>query len=129
MSTEKKLRPIQPQPVRPFTLRLVNGHFVRIPKVEHVALTDATRPPSTLRAETSPHGDGTLIHRKLRLVNGRFVGGAENAPVQIPPGPDASAQSAVSVQPKPASRPSPSPDSWAYAFDTQVHPTDSPPET
>lgn len=129
MSTEKKLRPIQPQSAPPFTIRLVNGHFVRVPKVERVALTDATRPPSTLREETSPHGDGTVIHRKLRLVNGRFVGGAASAPVQIPPSPVPSAQRPAPDQPKPTPPPSPSPDSWAYAFGTQVDPSDSPPET
>ncbi len=129
MSTEKKLPPTQPQTIRPFTLRLVDGRFVRIPKVEHIALTDATRPPTTLRQETSPHGDGTVIHRKLQVVNGRFVSVEEAAPVQIPPGPATGATGPVSGRPKPEPPHQPSPDSWAYAFGTQIEPTDSPPET
>ena len=119
MSTEKKLPPIQLAPVKHFTIRLVDGHFVRVPKVENIASTDATRPPSELRQENSPHGDGEVIHRGLRLENGRFVSDADNAPVQIPPAPSAAAR------PAPPSKPSP--DSWAYTFGTELDPSDLPP--
>lgn len=124
MSTEKKLPPIQPQPVRPFTIRLVNGHFVRVPKVERVAVTDATCPPSAVPEQTSPHGDGTVITRRLQLVNGRFVGGATPASTASP---TKLAHPAADLPP-PVPR-EPTPDSWAYAFSTQVDPTDSPPKT
>ncbi len=129
MSMEKKLQPIQPQPVRPFTIRLVDGHFVRVPKVENVALTDATRPPSTLKQETSPHGDGTVITRRLQLINGRFVGGAASAPVQVPPAPAAGVTHPAPAQPTPVPPRQAAPDSWAYAFRTQLDPSDFPPET
>ena len=125
MSTEKKIPPIQPSPVKPFTLRLVNGHFVQVPKVENIAATDATRPSAVPRQEVSAHGDGVVLGRGLRLVNGHFVNGEAPAPVQIPPTPGAAAPPTLkSVPPK-----EPSPDSWAYAFGTQLDPSDSPPKT
>lgn len=128
MSTEKKLPPIQSQPMRPFTVRLVNGHFVRVPKVELIAVTDATRPPSTVREETSPHGDGTVITRRLRLVNGRFVGGATPASEPVPVALPVEMPLPTSDLPRPVT-PEPSADSWAYAFSTQLDPSDSPPKT
>ena len=120
MSTEKKLPPIQLAPVKHFTIRLVDGHFVRVPKLENIAPSDATRPPSVLRQETSPHGDGAVIHRNLRLENGRFVNEPERAPVQIPPAPDAST---------PVASKEPAPGAWDYAFRTQLDPSESPPKT
>ena len=120
MSTEKKLPPIQLAPVKHFTVRLVDGHFVRVPKVENIAPTDATRPPTELRQETSAHGDGTVLARGLRLESGRFVSDADPAPVQVPLSPSAA---------KPTAPRDPSPDSWAYAFGTQVDPSDLPPKT
>ncbi len=120
MSTEKKLPPIQLAPVKHFTIRLVDGHFVRVPKLENIAPTDSTRPSSVLRQETSPHGDGTVIHRNLRLVDGRFVNEPDFAPVQIPPAPDA---------PMPMTPKEPSPEAWDYTFRTQLDPSESPPKT
>lgn len=87
MSTENEIPPIQPAPARHFTLRLINGRFVRIPKVDNIALTDATRPASVPLPEASPHGDGVLLYRGLRLVGGRFVNGAASASAQNPPTP------------------------------------------
>ena len=125
MSKEKKLPPIQLAPVKHFTIRLVDGHFVRVPRVETIAETDSTRPPSVLRQETSAHGDGTVVHRKLRLVNGHFVNDADPAPVQIPPTPGTAGPAAQRLAPPKE----PAPDSWASAFSTQPDPTDSPPKT
>ena len=129
MSTEKKVPPIQPSLVKPFTLRLVNGHFVRVPKVEHLAVTDATRPSAVSRQEFSPHGDGVVLGRGLRLVNGHFVNGPAPAPVQIPPMPGSAADSLAPAAPNPKPPSEPSPDSWAYAFRTKLDPSDSPPKT
>ena len=128
MSTEKKEHPpIQPSAIRPFTLRLVNGHFVQVPKVDHVAVTDATRPATVPKQETSAHGDGVVLGRGLRLVNGYFVNGHAPAPVQIPPTSAAAAKPPAPAAPKPPGEPSP--DSWMYAFSTKLDPADSPPKT
>ncbi len=74
MSKERKIPPIQPAPFRPFTVRLVKGHFVRVPRVGNPAQTDATRPPAEHpQKKTIPYGDGASVGRNLRLVAGRFV--------------------------------------------------------
>ena len=127
MSTKKKLPSIQPAPVQRYTVRLVDGHFVRMPKIENIAETDATRPPSVPLPGTPADDSGGTFPRRMRLVNGRFVdvtapAAQENAPpVAIPKAP----------APKPAAAPEnkESVDSWAYPFTTRRSPSDPPAKT
>ncbi len=123
MSTKKKLPSIQPAPVQRFTVRLVDGHFVRVPKIENIAATDATRPPSVPLADASADRDGDKFPRRMRLVNGRFVdvttptaATGDAPPVAIPKAP----------APAPAAAPEnkEAADSWAYPFTTRRAPSD-----
>ena len=77
MSKERKVPPIQPEPFRPFTVRLVKGHFVRVPRVGNPGQTDTTRPPTDPLRKTVPYGDGAVVGRNLRLDDGRFVSDAD----------------------------------------------------
>ena len=127
MSTKQKLPSIQPAPVQRFTVRLVGGHFVRVPKIENIAETDATRPPSIPLPE-APASGGETFPRRMRLVNGRFVDVTAPAatpesapPVAIPKAP----------APKPAAAPEnkESANSWAFPFTTRRSPSDPPAKT
>ena len=124
MSTKKKLPPIQPAPVQRFTVRLVDGHFVRVPKLENIAETDATRPPTVPLPDASTKNDDGTFPRRMRLVNGLFVDTTasdakpENEPPVAIPTP---------LAPKPAAAPEnkESADSWAFPFTTRRDPSDS----
>ena len=140
MSEEKKkLPPIQPAPVRPFTVRLVDGHFVRVPKLENIAQTDATRPATAPSPAQPPIATAARrdmgARRTLRLVDGRWVRRADLAP-------DATEVHPPAAHPKPEKKRAPrdvgtksgaksaasSEDSWAATFGTEIDPADLPSE-
>ena len=125
MSKEKKIPPIQPAPVKPFTVRLVDGHFVRVPKLDHTAQTDATRPSAEHGSAKSRTGAGQPP--LMRLVNGKFVrvdgqaADRDKAPavkpraVRTPHAPSAKAPGEPPIT-----------DSWDAAFGTKIDPKDYP---
>ena len=130
MSTKKPIPPIQPAPFQRFTVRLVDGHFVRVPKLENIATTDATRPPTVLspgaaRAAKAAvkTGDGS-VPRGMRMVNGRLVRVIDLAADRSGEAPTP----APAAPPKPAATKQTPTEDWAMTFGTQMDPSGSPSE-
>ncbi len=55
---------VQATPFQRFTIRLINGKFVRVPKADL---------PSTEPARQTSANNQTELHELFRLVNGRFT--------------------------------------------------------
>ena len=150
MSTAKKVPPIQPAPFQKFTVRLVDGHFVRVPKFDQTAATDATRPPTVLSPGAARMAGAGGEHAgapafSMRLINGRFVkrtdlvadraSDAEGRPPVTPTGANgliARVAPAPALAPAPAAPPPrrtnniPHSEQWALTFGDLANPSDSP---
>ena len=108
--SKKLQRPIlQASPFQKFTIRLIDGHFVRVPKLDQIAVTDATRPATAMPPMPpklpAPSVVSTDMEEKLAML-----------PDPPPPTVEAGGKTTAAIG------------GWALSFGTQVRARDLPSE-